>query len=71
MDIPPPAPPPEPPSPTVEVLAPPPPPPPIPKNLRIKWNTGKNSKYIRFPYEKAYDGLVEQKKSLSYIMLEH
>jgi len=40
--------------------------PPIPKNLQIKWNSVKNSKYIRFPYESAFDGLVEQTSFVEY-----
>ena len=35
---------------------PPEPVPPTPKNLQIKWNSVKNSKYIRFPYESAFNG---------------
>jgi len=40
--------------------------PPTPKNLQIKWNSVKNSKYIRFPYESAFNGLKEQISFVEY-----
>ena len=44
----------------------PPPPPPVPKNQQVRWNSVLNSKYILFPYEHAFDSLINQKTFADY-----
>ena len=44
----------------------PPPPPPVPKNQQVKWNSVINSKYVHFPYDHAFNSLINQNTFADY-----